>query len=364
MIPVTKPYLPKMEKYNKYVESIYDRCWLTNNGPLVQELTKRLQDYLGVKNVILVNNGTIALNLAFKLLKIKKKVVTTPFSFVATSNSLAWDGLGVKFSEISAKSFNLDAAKLAARIDSDCEALLPVHVFGNACDVEMIDVVAKKSKLRVIYDAAHAFGVKFKNSSVLNYGDISTLSFHATKLFHTVEGGAVIIKDDNLFEEAKQLINFGLDQTGRINHVGTNAKMSEFHAAMGLSMLDDVPEIMKRRSEISNFYTTELKGPCTFQEKNPNSTNNFSYFPALFKDEATLKRVVEALGRVNIIPRRYFFPSLDTLSYLSDSYADDVEMQISRDISSRILCLPLYYSLKDEEAAEVVRIIKNATDSN
>ena len=304
--------------------------------------------------MLLVCNGTIALNIAYKLLKIKKSVITTPFSFVATTSSLNWDGIEVDFSDIDPDTFNLDPIKLANHPEGNHDAVLPVHVFGNACEVEEIERISKEKDLKVIYDAAHAFGVKYKGQSVLNFGDISTLSFHATKLFHTVEGGGLVIKDNDLFEESKELINFGLDKNGIINGTGINAKMSEFHAAMGLAMLEEIDEIILRRKNIVNHYKQELKGIYAFQKLNTNATANNSYFPILFKNEEMLREFQKKLNQENIFPRRYFHPSLETLSYVKDSF----DMRSSSDISKRVLCLPLYAALKDEDIKKIINILK------
>ena len=240
MINVTKTYLPDKEKYKKYIDEIYENCWVTNNGTLVQKLEKRLAEYLGVKNIVLVSNGTVALEIAYRTLGLKGFVITTPFSFVATTSSLITNQLLPIFADIEKNTFNINPKKIEKLITLNTSAILSVHVFGNACNVEEINKIASKYNLRVIYDAAHAFDVKYKEQSILNYGDISTLSFHATKLFHTIEGGALIINDDELVQKARYLINFGIKNQEEIPHLGTNAKMNEFEAAMGLCVLDDM----------------------------------------------------------------------------------------------------------------------------
>ena len=221
MIPVTKAYLPNKEKYQSYVERIFQSGWLTNNGSLLQELERRLADYLGVKNIILVANGSFALQLAYKALDLEGEVITTPFSFAATTSTLAWEGLKPIFADINPKTFNIDPAQIEAQITSNTSAIVPVHVFGNPCDVEAIQAIADKHKLKVVYDAAHAFGSEYKDQSVLNFGDISTLSFHSTKLFHTIEGGAVITNDDELAKKVRLMINFGISGPASIDSVGT-----------------------------------------------------------------------------------------------------------------------------------------------
>lgn len=321
--------MPNKEKYKKYIDRIFENGWLTNNGPLVQKLEKRLAEYLGVKNIVLVSNGTVALEIAYRPLGLKGFVITTPFSFVATTSSLVTNQLLPIFADIDSNSFNLDPKNIEKLITPNTSAILPVHVFGNACEVEEIEQIAKKHDLKVIYDTAHAFDVKYKDQSVLNYGDISTLSFHSTKLFHSIEGGALIINDDKLVQKARYLINFGIKNAEEIPELGTNAKMNEFEAAMGLCVLDDIEEIKQKRKDILENYRKELKGLVKFQEQNENATENYSYFPVVFESEAQLLKIQKALNEKEIFPRRYFYPSLDTLEYIEPKQ----ECKISRDIS-------------------------------
>lgn len=356
MINVTKTYLPSKEKYKKYIDEIYENGWLTNNGPMVKKLEKRLTDYLGVKNIVLVSNGTIALEIAYRTLGLKGFVVTTPFSFVATTSSLVTNDLLPIFADINEKTFNINSKNLEKSITKNTSAILPVHVFGNACEVEEIEKIAKQYNLKVIYDAAHAFDVKYKDKSILNYGDISTLSFHSTKLFHTIEGGALIINDDELVQKARYLINFGIKNAEEIPELGTNAKMNEFEAAMGLCVLDDIEEIKLNRKKIHDIYMERLEGLVQFQEQNDNASQNYSYFPVILKTDDELKQIQEDLNAQNIFPRRYFYPSLDTLSYIEPKQ----HMDVSRDISKRILCLPIYDGLKESEQDKIIQIlIKN-----
>ena len=354
MINVTKTYLPNKEKYKKYIDEIYENGWLTNNGPLVQRLEKRLAQYLGVKNIILVSNGTVALEIAYRTLDIKGFAITTPFSFVATTSSLVTNNILPIFADIDSNSFNLDPKNIEKLITPNTSAIVPVHVFGNACEVEEIEQIAKKHKLKVVYDAAHAFDVKYKDKSVLNNGDISTLSFHSTKLFHSIEGGALIINDDELVQKARYLINFGIKNTEEIPHLGTNAKMNEFEAAMGLCVLDDIEEIKEKRKIIIENYREELKDLVQFQKQNENASENYSYFPIVLKSEGQLLKVQKALNNENIFPRRYFYPSLDTLEYIEPKQ----ECKISRDISKRILCLPIYAELQQYVQDAILKTIK------
>ncbi len=354
MINVTKTYLPNKKKYQKYVDEIYANGWVTNNGPLVKQLESRLAEYLGVKNIVLVANGTAALEIAYRTLDLKGYAITTPFSFVATTSSLVTNGLKPIFADINPQTLCMNPKNIEELITPNTSAIVPVHVFGNGCDVEAIETIAKKHNLKVVYDAAHAFDVKFKGESILNYGDISTLSFHATKLFHTIEGGALIINDDRLVEKARYLINFGIENAESIPELGTNAKMNEFEAAMGLCMLDDMDDISQKRKSVYERYEKELGGLVQFQDKNVNATLNYSYFPIILKDEVATLNVQKALNKKQVFPRRYFYPSLDTLSYIEPKQYSP----ISRDISKRILALPIYPELEDNEQKNIINIIK------
>jgi len=354
IINVTKPYLPDIKKYERYIESIYKNNWLTNHGPLEKELTMRLSEYLGVKNIVLVANGTLALSLAYKLLGLKNKAITTPFSFVATTSSLQWDNITPIFSDIDPKTFNLNPHLIEDCINSEVDAIVPVHIFGNACEIDNIQQVADRNDLRVVYDASHAFGVKYKNESILSYGDVSTLSFHATKLFHTVEGGALVVNDDELYNTAKNIVNFGYDNAGMISDLGINAKLSEFHAAMGLAVLDDIDDILEKRQKIVEHYDLLLGDLFEYQQYNIDSTRNYSYYPVLFESEEKLTECERHLNENGVFPKRYFTPSLDKVAYVESSF--DVPM--SWDISSRILCLPLYPDLLISDVEFIVDKIK------
>ena len=354
MINVTKTYLPNINKYKSYIDEIYASGQITNNGQMVKRLEKRLAEYLGVKNIVLVANGTVALEIAYRTLELKGFAITTPFSFVATTSSLVTNGILPIFVDIDPKSLNIDPKKIEAQITANTSAIVATHVFGNPCDVEAIEEIAKKHNLKVVYDGAHTFGVNYKNKNIANYGDITTLSFHATKLFHTIEGGALIINDDSLVQKARYLINFGIKNQEEIPHLGTNAKMNEFEAAMGLCVLDDIEQIKQNRKEIFDRYVNELKDLVHFQEQNENSTQNYSYFPVVFETEEQLLKVQKALNDKQIFPRRYFYPSLDTLEYIEPKQ----ECQISRHISKKILCLPIYVELERDIQEKIIKIIK------
>lgn len=355
MIYVTKPYLPSQEKYLRYVSKIYHSNHLTNNGPLVQELEDRLKEYLGVANLMLVSNGTIALNIAYMALGVSGEAITTPFSFVATTSSLSLGGIKPVFADIDKHTFNLSTEQIESCINQNTQAIVPVHVFGNACDVEGIDTIAKKHDLKVIYDAAHAFGVTYKDKSVLNFGDVSTLSFHATKLFHTIEGGAIITTDQDLDEHMRSLINFGLEKDGMIHHLGTNAKMNEFEAAMGLCVLDDMDSIIAKRQELYEGYQLALKDDFMLQVLSADSKRNFSYFPIVCQTEKQLLSIVRALNDQRIYPRRYFYPSLDRLPYVDSSV---VGLENAHFVADRVLCLPLYPGLELADQQRIIEIVK------
>ncbi|RXA21945.1 DegT/DnrJ/EryC1/StrS family aminotransferase [Methanosarcina sp. MSH10X1] len=353
MINVTRTYLPDRSKLDKYIDEIYSSGWVTNNGQLVKKLTARLEKYLDVKNLLLVSNGTLALQIAYKVLGIDRQVITTPFSFVATTSTLVWEGLEPIFADIDPETFCMDPSKIEGSITPETTAIVPVHVFGNACDVEKIEYIAQKYGLKTIYDGAHAFGVRYKDRSLLSYGDATTLSFHATKLFHTIEGGAIIFKNKKDLERAKLMINFGIDGPDSIIELGINAKMNEFEAAMGLCILDEIDTIFKKRSEIWNYYQDSLKDHVQFQKRNFQCTNNYSYFPILFESEKRLIEAKYAMNAANINPRRYFYPSLDTLGYIQTQ----VIHTVSQDIASRIMCLPIYPGLLTNEVEKIVKTL-------
>lgn len=351
---VTKTYLPNKQKYKQYIDKIYESNYITNYGNLVKTLEQRLCEFLGVKNVVLTSNGTTALEIAYRTLDIKGFAITTPFSFVATTSSLVTNGILPIFADIDVNDFNINPENIIKAITKNTTSIVPVHVFGNPCKIEEIDNISKEYNLKIIYDAAHAFGVKYKNRSIAEFGDISVLSFHATKIFHTIEGGALVINDDKLAQKARYLINFGIQDEENIPELGTNAKMNEFEAAMGLCVLDDIEDIIAKRKKIWEIYKKELEGYVEFQNLNFNITYNYAYFPVLFKNETQLLKIKKSLNEQNIFPRRYFYPSLDTLNYIEPKQ----ECKISRDISRRILCLPIFVDINPELQRFVISIVK------
>lgn len=366
MIPVTKPYLPNRKKLSEYLDGIYERNWLTNNGPLVKELTKRLEEYLGIENLLLVSNGTLALQIAYRTLGINEPVngqpaeaITTPFTFIATASSLKWDGVQPVFADIDPGTWCLAPENIEPQITPQTRAIVPVHVFGNACDVEVIDVMAKKNNLKVIYDASHAFSVNYKGENLLKHGDAATLSFHATKLFHTGEGGAIIFKRKEDLERAKKMINFGISGPESIEELGINAKMNELQAAMGLCVLDEMEDNIRDRRKVWFRYELALSENLQLQAKHETLDYNYAYFPVVFESEDQAVRVAATLKNKGILARRYFYPSLESIKFL----AGKGEQPIAQNIASRILCLPIYSSLKGTEQSEIIEVIRSVSMS-
>lgn len=352
MIPVTKPFLPNRVDYDRYLDGIWERNWLTNNGPLVNELELSLKEYLGLDHLLFVSNGTIALQLAIKALGLKGEIITTPFSYVATTSSIVWEGCTPVFVDIIPDKLTLDPSKIEAAITPNTSAILATHVYGIPCEVETIDRIAKKHNLKVIYDGAHAFGVKVKGKSIFEYGDISTCSFHATKIFHTIEGGAVVTKDPELLKRMAYLRNFGHDGFEKFNGIGINGKNSEFHAAMGLSVLAYLDDILKTKKQQSEIYLQLLSGlKVCYPEITGIEFYNHAYFPIIFSDEAQLIKSMEILDGNGVGSRRYFYPGLNNLDYTSG------DCPISDLISKKILCLPLYHTLSKEEQKMIARLL-------
>lgn len=355
-INVTRPFLPNFDEYVNTLKGVWDRGWLTNNGPLVNELELQLKDRIGAPHLLFLSNGTIALQIAIKALKLQGEIITTPFSYVATTSSIVWEGCVPVMVDIRPDTFNIDPDLIEAAITERTSAILATHVFGNACDVEAIERIAARHGLSVIYDAAHAFGATYKGKSLLNFGDVSTCSFHATKLFHTVEGGAVVTHSADLLKTMAQMRNFGHDSLTTFAGVGVNGKNSEFHAAMGLCNLPHVDAIIERRQRVTQRYLKGLDGAALqFQKLAEGLAYNHAYFPVAFENEAVLLRVQEALNLQNVFPRRYFYPSLTELPYVQKW-----DCPVSSDLSKRIICLPLYPDLADVEVDMICRVIKRA----
>ena len=354
MIPVTKPFLPPKEEYEKYLTGIWQRQWLTNMGPLANDLELKLKAYLQIKHLLFVTNGTIALQMAIKALELKGEIITTPFSFVATTSSIVWEGCHPVFVDIDTKTLNIDAAKIEASITDKTVAILATHVYGNPCDVETIDKIAKKHNLKVIYDGAHAFGVQIKGKSVFEYGDISICSLHATKLYHSIEGGLLITKEANILKKLASMRNFGFYGTEAFAELGINGKNSEFHAAMGLANLEYIDAIIEKRKLLTTHYEEKLKNlKAYFPLWHSHSNKNYAYFPIVLESEELLLQCMQKLNINEIFSRRYFYPSLaTTLPYLQPH-----AMAVTDDIAKRALCLPLYYDLSVEEIDLICRLL-------
>jgi len=348
MIYVHKPVLPDRAILDQYIDRIYDSNWLTNNGPLVQELEQKLSAFLGCKNVILVSSGTSALEVAIHAVAKEGEIITSPFSFAATSQAIEFTGRKPVFSDICRKTFNLDPQSIEQKINENTAAILPVHVYGNPCDLNKFADLSERFNIPIIYDAAHCFGIKTQNQSVFNFGSISVTSLHATKLFHTIEGGALFTNDDELASKIRKIINFGIQSNGTIKGPGTNAKMNEFEAAMGLALFPKINEIINLRRTIWQAYYDRLNSCFDFQEWSPNTTQNFSYFPILCQTEKELLNIISALEKESIVPRRYFYPTLNTIY-------NKPALEHSDEISRRIMCLPIFPTMD-------LKIVIKATD--
>jgi dTDP-4-amino-4,6-dideoxygalactose transaminase len=354
MINVTKTYLPPLEEFQVYLEEIWASGKITNRGDLVLELEKQLKDYLQVPNLLFVTNGMLALQLAIKALGLKGEIITTPFSYVATTTAILWEHCEPIFVDINKQTFCIDADLIEEKITEKTTAILATHVYGYPCEIEKIQEIAEKHNLKVIYDAAHAFGIQYKGQSILNYGDISAISFHATKLFHTIEGGAVVCQDAELLEKMRLLHQFGHIGDEHFE-AGTNAKTNEMQAAMGLCNLPKIAQIVENRKNISEMYKDLLKNiPLQYPHSKSGFEYNYAYFPVVFETEELLLKVKNKLDENQIYTRRYFYPSLNTLPYLKNYQV----CPASEDIAKRVLCLPLYDSLAIETIEQICNLIQ------
>lgn len=354
MINVTKAFLPPLAEYVGYLEGVWERGWLTNNGPLVQKLETDLTEYLDGAYVQFLSNGTIALQIAIKALGLTGEIITTPFSYVATTTAILWENCEPVFVDIEQKTFCIDAGKIEAAITPRTTGILATHVYGYPCDVIAIEEIARRHNLKVIYDGAHAFGVRLYGRQLLTYGDLSTCSFHATKLFHTTEGGGIIVRDEELNKKISLYKSFG-HVGDEYFTLGVNGKNSEFHAAMGLCNLPRVSGFIDARRKLAMLYKRELDG-LSIQFPSPDESvmeYNYAYFPVLFSNENEMRFIKDLLFKNGINTRRYFFPSLNQLPYLTGA-----QCSVSEDISSRVLCLPFYQELDAEEVVNICSIIK------
>jgi dTDP-4-amino-4,6-dideoxygalactose transaminase len=356
LIPVTKTYLPPLDQYTSQLERIWNQGWITNNGPLTKELAELLRAYFGVPNLELVANGTLALQIAIKALDLRGEVITTPFSYVATTTAILWESCEPVFVDIENNTFCIDADQIEEAITERTTAILATHVYGYPCNVKKIEKIAQKHNLKVIYDAAHAFGVKLNGESVLCHGDISVLSFHATKLFHTTEGGALVCEDDSIAAHIGLIKRFGHTGEEDYREIGINAKLSELHAAMGLCVLPKVSEIIANRRASSEHYDSCLDGLGLIRPHSAKGLEyNYAYYPVVFPSHEHMIRVRHALIDNGIMPRRYFYPSLNTLPYLRPEWQRSCP--VSESIASRVLCLPLYFELGRHEIEQICRIV-------
>ena len=364
-IYVTQPYLPPLEDFIPYLQQIWDRKILTNGGPFHQQLEQALCDYLGVKHLALFTNGTIALVTALQALRITGEVITTPYSFVATAHSLLWNGIKPVFVDVDPHTLNLDPARIEAAITPQTTAIMPVHVYGHPCDVDAIQKIADTYNLKVIYDAAHAFGVQDPGGSILRHGDLSVLSFHATKVFNTFEGGAIICPDAKTKLRIDQLKNFGFVDELTVVAPGINGKMSEINAAFGMLQLKHIDNALARRQEIDAFYRQKLSKVNGIRCLNDagGSVSNHAYFPILVQADYPLSRdaLYDKLKSQGIHGRRYFYPLISNFPmYRGMPSAQRGNLPVATDAAHKVLCLPIYPALQAQEQQRVIDIIQEA----
>ena len=361
-ILVTQPSLPNLKEFTKSLEKIWESKWLTNNGEFHQEFEKKLEVHLGVKHVSLFSNGTLALMTALQVLDIKGEVITTPYSFVATTHAMLWNNITPVFCDVDPIYGNLDVDKIEALITDKTTAIVPVHVYGNPVQVEKLETLAKKYKLKVIYDAAHAFGVKKNGKSILNYGDLSVLSFHATKTFNTIEGGAIICQNEKTKKQIDYLKNFGFENEVTVVAPGINAKMNELQAAFGLLQLNIVDKDIANRKRVANLYREKLRNVkgIRFLEDMKDIKHNYSYFPIFVEKDYPLTRdeLYQKLKDNNIFGRRYFYPLISEFSmYKNLESSNPNNLTNAVIIANEVICLPIYPQLSEMETLLIFDII-------
>jgi len=357
-IYVTRPFLPPLEEYNELLKKIWNNGILTNDGRYVNQFEKEMSNKFRLSNFITFTSGTTALQMAIRALGIKGEIITTPFTWIATLSAIKMENCTPKFCDIDTETFNMDPSTIEKCITEKTVAIMPVHVFGNPCDIDRIQKVADSYNLKVIYDAAHAIGATFKGESVLEYGDISAVSLHATKLLNTGEGGGCITKDKILAKKIESLRFFGynINRTDIIQD-GLNGKLTELQSALGVVNLKYFDKVLEDRAQKSAYYKEELKGYKSLRfQKNTHGTTNHSYFPVVFKNETLLLKTLEALSNENIFPRRYFYPSVNTFKNI----VIDQKCAASESLSKRILCLPLFYDLDMDVIKKIIMIIKKS----
>ena len=353
MIPVTKPYLPNYHEVENYLKEIWKRNWVTNNGPLLNKYELKLKQVLDLNHLLVTTNGTIALQFAIRSLNLKGSIITTPFSYVATTSSIVWENCKPIFVDIEKETLNIDHKKIEASIQNDTTAILATHCFGNACNINELEKISEKNNLKLIFDASHCFGTTYNNESIFKFGHISTLSLHATKIIHCIEGGAVITEDDELLKRIAFMRNFGHDGEEKFNGLGINGKNSELHAAVGLSVLNDYISILAKREKQWKFYKTILENLSVRNQMIQEGCGyNYSYYPIIYEDKNLALKAKNALEREEIYPRRYFYPTLNNLDYV-----ESTRTPITDKISGCVLCLPLYHDLSESEQEYISRIL-------
>jgi len=349
-IYVTQPTLAPLEEYQSILKNVWASGILTHNGPVLQQFEQELADKIGVEEFIAVTNGTVAIQMAIKALELKGEIITTPFSWVATISAINWEGCTPIFCDINPGTLNIDVNKIESLITDKTVAIMPVHVFGNPCDLDDIDRLAKKHNLKIIYDAAHAIGSTYKGKSVFEWGDISATSLHATKLLNTAEGGGCVASNKEITEKLKRIRFFGHDENKNIVEDGFNGKMTEVHAALGLANLKYFDDVLEDRKQKYHFYQNKLKSVPFIRFQKLEEGCNYSYFPVIFDTEERLLSVEKKMNENDIFPRRYFFPSLNTL----EKIVAPMSTPISEDVSKRVMCLPLYFDLTQKEMFRVI----------
>ena len=363
-IYVTQPSLPDLDRFKEELENIWESKWLTNNGKYHEQFEHALKEFLDVENVSLFTNGTIALIIALKALRITGEVITTPYSFVATTHALHWNGIKPVFCDIRREDFNIDTEKIEALITPATTAIMPVHVYGNPCNHSRIQEIADIYGLKVIYDAAHAFGVEFQNNSILNWGDLSVLSFHATKTFNTIEGGAIITKSSALKKRLDYFKNFGFAGETRVIGYGINGKMNELISAYGILQLDNIETDIKKRKYIANWYRNALKNipGLSIYYDFPEVTHNYTYFPILIDPSVfplTRDELYARFKHHNIYTRRYFYPLISQFpAYKELASASKENLPIATQLTKQVLCLPIHASLSEQDLQRIVEVIK------
>ena len=356
-INVTRTFLPPLEKYTNLMGKLWDTRQLTNRGDYVLGLETNIQNYLSsTTKPLLVCNGTVALQLSIKALGLKGEIITTPFSYVATTSSIVWEGCTPVFVDINPEYLTIDETKIERSITEKTSAILATHVYGSPCNVEQIEKIAKKFNLKVIYDAAHCFGVKYKGKSIFDYGDISICSFHATKIFHTGEGGGIFCNDPKLYQKIFNHHNFGHKDEVSFHGLGINGKMNELNAAMGHAVLPYMDQVISARKMASEYYNATIQWDSIRKpELRKGTSYNYAYYPIIFESEEHLLSIQKKLNAQNIFPRRYFYPSLNTIEYTGNQ-----EMEISEHIASRVLCLPLFVGIEENELELICSILNSS----